>query len=428
MSTALWGSLLPRLVAHGLLDGDATLTGRVTVESRDRSHHVAVIRQGARAVCVAKHHRDSPDPGDPSDTEVAVYRWLATHPRLGGPARDPSGAAGPGPAGAPGEEAGPAVAPGEEASPSVTPGEEAGPAVAPGWEAGPAVAPGEAASPAVAPALLDVAGDTLLLEACVDDLPLHLALRDASWPPATLLAALGHLLGRLHAADDPPHHLGGSAGGAGGDRGTAPPAPGTPWVVAVADGVLPPSLAGDGRIAELAGEVAGDPGLADCLRALGARWPGGPAGRAAAAPQAVLVHGDVKFDNVLVQGAPGPEGAAAVPRLRLLDWELAGPGLAAWDLAGIADGLLVPALQVLPTAQALGERDHAQPALDAHRAVPGAPRIDAQDLRIATVARLVQSAIQLLAMRHQQPGREAAVAPVLAGARALAQPRMAAAV
>ena len=408
MSTALWGSLLPRLVAHGLLDGDATLTGRVTVESRDRSHHVAVIRQDARAVCVAKHHRDSPDPGDPSDTEVAVYRWLATHPRLGGPARDPSGAAGPGPAGAPGEEAGPAVAPGEAASPSVTPGEEAG--------------------PAVAPALLDVAGDTLLLEACVDDLPLHLALRDASWPPATLLAALGHLLGRLHAADDPPHHLGGSAGGAGGGRGTAPPAPGTPWVVAVADGVLPPSLAGDGRIAELAGEVAGDPGLADCLRALGARWPGGPAGRAAAAPQAVLVHGDVKFDNVLVQGAPGPEGAAALPRLRLLDWELAGPGLAAWDLAGIADGLLVPALQVLPTAQALRERDHAQPALDAHRAVPGAPRIDTQDLRIATVARLVQSAIQLLAMRHQQPGREAAVAPVLAGARALAQPRMAAAV
>ena len=378
MSTGIWGPLLPRLIACGMLDGDAALAGRVTVEPRSRSHVVAIIREDDHAVCVAKHHRATPDPGDPASTEVAVYRWLATHPSLGGPPQGRS--------------------------------------------------VGAAAGPAIAPALLDVSGDTLLLEACVDDLPLHLALREGTWPPTTLLAALGHLLGRLHAAGDPPHHLGGSAGGAGEDRGTDTPAPGSPWVVAVADGVLPPSLAGDGRITELAGEVAGDPDLADCLRALGARWPGSPAGRATAAPQAVLVHGDVKFDNVLVQGASGPAEAAVTPRLRLLDWELAGPGLAAWDLAGIVDGLLVPALQVLPTAQALSERDHAAPAVEAHRAVPGAPGIDAEDLRIATVARLVQSAIQLLAMRHHQPGREAAVAPVMAGARALAQPRMAAAV
>ena len=377
MSTALWGSLLPRLVARGMLDGDAALTGRVTVEPRTRSHHVAVIRQDARAVCVAKHHRDSPDPGDPGDTEEALYRWLAQQPAC--------------------------------TTATARPGSDA----------------------PLAPTLLGVMGDTLLLEARDHDLPLHLALRATAWQPDALLAALGRLLGRLHASDPPSHDLGVTSQG-------------PPWVLAVADGALPASLSGDERIARLAAEVAGDPDLAGCLHALAARWPGngrgetngslprqGGGGRRdgdddATTGSAVLVHGDVKFDNVLVEGVHGPTDPAATPRLRLLDWELAGPGLAAWDLAGIVDGLLVPALQVLPTAQALAEGDHAAPALHAHLAVPGAPPVSGELLRIATVARLVQSAFQLLAMRHQEPGREAAVAPVLAGARALAGQHVAA--
>lgn len=338
MSSSTWGRLLPRLVLHGWLDGDAALTGRVTVEPRNRSHEVAVIRQDRRAVCVAKHHRASPDPGDPAAVEVAVYRWLVEQ---------------------------------------------------------------QASDPALAPALLGVVDGTLLLEARDRDVPLHHAVRDGAWQPDALFAALGGLLGRLHAAAPTPGLLGAEAAGA-------------PWVLSVAEGALPPSLRGDERIADLAAEVASDRDLAGCLTALAARWPG--AGGRARTGSAVLVHGDVKFDNVLVASPPG-----ARPRLRLLDWELAGPGLAAWDLAGVVDGLLVPALQVLPTARALTERAHAAPALAAHRGVPGAPEVSEEELTLATVARLVQSAIQLLAMRHLEPARAEAVPPVLAGARALAE-------
>lgn len=355
MSTGSWGRLLPRLVARGMLDGDAALAGRVTVEPRTRSHHVAVIRQDARAVCVAKHHRDSPDPGDAADTEVAVYRWLAATGLLSG---------------------------------------------------------ADDATVALAPTLLDVVDGTLLLEARDGDLALHLALADGTFEAATLLAGLGGLLGRLHAASPP-------------EVGRPTAAAGPPWVLALADAHLPPSLAPDPRIVALAGEVAEDAALSGCLRALSRRWPGtqtsGEVGRT------VLVHGDVKFDNVLVAPASGgPTSAAArpggpaTPRLRLLDWELAGAGLAAWDLAGVVDGLLVPALQVLPTRRALAERGHATAALEAYREVPGAPALDEGELALATVGRLLQSAVQLLAMRHEHPGRDEAAAPVLAGARALA--------
>lgn len=356
MSSNTWGRLLHRLVEDGSLDGDAALAGRITVEPRNRSHDVAVIRQDTRAVYVAKHHRDSPDPGDPAGTEVAIYRWLAAQQATGA-----------------------ALAP-----------------APPGATLAPAPADG-----ALAPGLLGVVDDTLLLEARDQDVPLHLALRVGACPPEALLSALGRLLGRLHAAAPPPCRL-----------GTADAGP--PWVLAVADGALPPSFYGDDRIADLADEVADDLDLAGCLTALAERWP--DAGDMAGPHDAVLVHGDVKFDNVLVETRPG-----VGPRLRLLDWELAGPGLAAWDLAGIVDGLLVPALQVLPTGRALEEREHADAALESHRRVPGAPEVSREELTLATVARLVQSAVQLLAMRHQEPGCAESVAPVLAGARALAQ-------
>lgn len=385
MSTSAWGLLLPRLVARGTLDGDAALAGRVTVEPRSRSHDVAVILQDHHAVCVAKHHRTTPDPGDPAGTEVAVYRWLS---------RLATGA----------EVAGAEVAAGTVVL-------TAGDAELPGVHAGPLV-----------PTLIDVVNGALLLEARTDDLPLHLALSDGRWPPAHLLAALGHLLARLHttpAADPAPprtDHLG--AGGVA-RRGAGLPSA-QPWVVAVADAALPPSLAGDPLLQQLAEEVAGDPALVGCLRAVGSAW--------ADTAAAVVVHGDVKFDNVLVEDAAGPRGVQLGsrgvqpgPRLRLLDWELAAWGPAAWDLAGIIDGLLVPALQVLPVRQALDEQAHAAPALAAYRAVPGTPTIEAQVLRDATVARLVQSALQLLAMRHQEPARETAATPVLEGARALAR-------
>ena len=76
-------------------------------------------------------------------------------------------------------------------------------------------------------------------------------------------------------------------------------------------------MIGDGSPAalEVARSAAGDPILAPVLRR----------GAAALRPDR-LVHGDVKWDNAILD--PGPP-----PRVRLFDWELSGHGDPAWDVA-----------------------------------------------------------------------------------------------
>lgn len=48
-----------------------------------------------------------------------------------------------------------------------------------------------------------------------------------------------------------------------------------------------------------------------------------------------LMHGDIRWDNILV--SPGELG----PRLSLIDWELAGGGDLAWDVAGVVQSYLI---------------------------------------------------------------------------------------
>jgi Ser/Thr protein kinase RdoA (MazF antagonist) len=78
---------------------------------------------------------------------------------------------------------------------------------------------------------------------------------------------------------------------------------------------LTPGIAAVLRILE-------DEALGDRVAALGPEW----------CPETVI-HGDLKFDNVLVRSHPGPQDEDAL-ELFLVDWEFVQFGDPAWDLAG----------------------------------------------------------------------------------------------
>jgi hypothetical protein len=244
----------------------------------------------------------------------------------------------------------------------------------------------------LAPRLLLVAEECIILEVIVHARPLHDALANSGPDADRLLAILGGRLGALHRAKP---------------DGNALQRP-CPWVFDVADGTVPDIFATDAAVESLAAEVAADPLLHAVLEEFRCAWrPVTP------------VHGDVKFDNVLVQSVPGEPSAAVI---RIIDWELAGLGQPAWDLAGILDGLVVPALQTDPPDIALAQMERAVPAIDAHKGAVGAALApDDRSLLVATTARLVQSAIQLCAMRHGTPACAGASRRVLDGAKTLAR-------
>ena len=164
--------------------------------------------------------------------------------------------------------------------------------------------------------------------------------------------------------------------------------PRRPWVLDLPDGLVPAAFAADAGVADLAATIAEDEDLAAPITELARRWE-------AVAP----IHGDVKFDNVLV--ALDPLDPAPV---RLIDWELAGLGLPAWDVAGIIDGHVIPALHAVAPTDALDHASTTAPAVDAYLSAVD-PRVapDATDVFVAPVARLTQSAGQLMAMGHLDP-------------------------
>ena len=227
----------------------------------------------------------------------------------------------------------------------------------------------------------------LVLRPVPDARSLHEAIA-ASASPECLLVALAELLAAVHNAPPDTRLL----------------RPRRPWVLHVADGVLPDHLAPDPELRELASLVAATAPLRDSLTLLGDAWrPLAP------------IHGDVKFDNVLVSGH------GRVPRLQLVDWELAGLGLPAWDVAGIVDGVLVSSLVATGSDWAAG-LGVASRAVAAHaRRVPASLLGPPEGLAAAAVARLVQSAFQLLAMRHTEPVGAEAGRAVFDGAVAVAE-------
>lgn len=241
----------------------------------------------------------------------------------------------------------------------------------------------------LAPGLLTaLEGDRAIVLEPVDGVQsLHEVLAASPAESADLVAGLGRRLGTLHAA---------GAGGLVARR---------PWVLDVPGGGLPAMLAGDEAAAGAAAAIRSHPPLCEAIAELAATWEGH-------AP----MHGDVKFDNVLV-------GPPPVRATWLVDWELAGLGEPAWDMAGVVDGLVMTGLVQGDDAYGTWAvvDDAVAPAVAGHRAVAGAGLAPAPGrLRLAAVARLAQTSVQLAVMGHELAEAAEASRRVLAGAARLA--------
>lgn len=229
-------------------------------------------------------------------------------------------------------------------------------------------------------------GVAVLTQPLVDAVSLHEALGSTPAASETLIAELGGLLGALHSARVGARDL----------------AARRPWILGVPAGRVPAMYDGNLPACRLLGEIAQRPAVAAAIAGLERTWT-----------DRTAIHGDVKFDNVLV----------AQERMLLVDWELAGLGEPVWDLAGVVDGLLLP-LRVAGTGPALDRAlvtSLAEPALIAHRAAAGpglspSPR----ELARAVVARLAQTATQLAAMSHDHADAAESAPLVLAAATELA--------
>ena len=201
-----------------------------------------------------------------------------------------------------------------------------------------------------------------------------------------LIAELGRILGVLHGAPVAPGDL----------------VARRPWILGVPAGHMPAITVGNEPAVRLTEEIARCGPVAAAIARLDRAWSA-----------RTVIHGDVKFDNVLV----------AADRMVLVDWELAGLGAPVWDLAGVVDGLLLPwcvsGRRVSIDATSVARL--AEPALAAHRTAAGAALSPSPELlAIAVVARLAQTATQLAAMGHDRPDAAEAAPLVLAAAAELA--------
>lgn len=164
---------------------------------------------------------------------------------------------------------------------------------------------------------------------------------------------------------------------------TAPVRP-VPWALRLEDGP-PGPIAGLDGVAHVVADLLGRPALAQAARGLRERW------RASS-----MIHGDIKFDNVLVTGS-GLGG-----RSWLIDWELAGGGLPEWDVAGVLEGLLAFEIEQgewraddLPRRLA----GTARAPMRTYRGLLGERMFSAPAAMNALAVRLAQTAVQIVAMR-----------------------------
>jgi thiamine kinase-like enzyme len=243
----------------------------------------------------------------------------------------------------------------------------------------------------LAPRLVSSENRVIVIEALKGFQPFSEALVSSNEQSNELLTALGHRLATLHGARPDCNML----------RARYP------WVLGVADGMVPDMLAPDPEIGQLVSEIEADSLLRSPMEELREAWR-------ATAP----MHGDVKFDNILVRFSVRD----SKPHIALIDWELAGLGLPAWDLAGVLEGLIVPALHSFDIETALREARKAACCITNYR-LTVKPDIapDNRSLVIATIVRLVQATIQLHAMRHLEPECAQSSRRVLDAARTLAK-------
>jgi Ser/Thr protein kinase RdoA (MazF antagonist) len=103
-----------------------------------------------------------------------------------------------------------------------------------------------------------------------------------------------------------------------------------PWALESLEDPLPTVVAENAGAKRLAEAVHADDGLREGLARLRARWR-----------QDAVVHGDVRWDNALVER----DRASGREHVVLVDWELLSRGDAGWDVAGaLADAVALEAV------------------------------------------------------------------------------------
>ena len=88
-----------------------------------------------------------------------------------------------------------------------------------------------------------------------------------------------------------------------------------PWLFRIDGEDRLPALDADADLRELTEQVLSDPSLVSLLERAQGAWR-----------RETTIHGDIRFANVMIQTSP--------PVVRFIDWEMAGKGDPAWDVAG----------------------------------------------------------------------------------------------
>lgn len=110
-------------------------------------------------------------------------------------------------------------------------------------------------------------------------------------------------------------------------------APVEPWLFRIGDDDRLPVLDRVPELRDLAREVLADPRLVRVVERTRRSWR-----------VETVIHGDVRFSNVMVQASP--------PAVRFVDWEMSGRGDPAWDVAGAVQDYLALAGGADPFADA----------------------------------------------------------------------------
>lgn len=144
---------------------------------------------------------------------------------------------------------------------------------------------------------------------CIAELLLHPTGIDT-----VLVGAVAATLGRIHNESSQPGSLARVAPALTGEA---------PWIVEIgakAESIMP-SMQGASR--ELVAAIRCSPVLSAGLASLGHNWR-----------RSALMHGDIKWDNIVV--APAGDGG----QIHFVDWELCNLGDPLWDVAGMMSALL----------------------------------------------------------------------------------------
>jgi len=178
-------------------------------------------------------------------------------------------------------------------------------------------------------------------------------------PGPHVLAAIGHAIGRWHER-------------ARSVEAASAPRPVRPWVLRLFGDEPPSFLAGHAAIPPLLEDAVGAAAAVDVARSA---WK-----------VETVIHGDLRWDNCLWQETAG--------RATLLDWEFAGWGDPAWDLAGLlADPVAVAATAAGPDRFPILARPLIAATVDGYVAAGGSAEVVDRSFTLLP-ARLLVSACQ----------------------------------